>query len=128
MQAAEIQARRDRGAVNFQKGRAAEEAVVRCYVSQGARCLAQRWRNAAGEIDLIFADGHDIVFVEVKASRSFDDAAAQLLPKQMARIFKSAEVFLETQPAGSLTPSRIDVALVDGHGQVRIIENAFQGL
>ncbi len=43
----------------------------------------------------------------------------------MARIYASASVFLAGEPAGQDTPSRFDVALVDGQGRIEIIENAF---
>jgi putative endonuclease len=43
----------------------------------------------------------------------------------MKRIYQSAEEFLGQQPNGSLTEVRFDVALVDGCGDTRIIENAF---
>ena len=43
----------------------------------------------------------------------------------MNRIYASAEEFLGTQPLGSLTDVRFDVALVGGTGDMQIIENAF---
>ncbi len=43
----------------------------------------------------------------------------------MRRICASAEEYLGTQPRGQLTDVRFDVALVDGQGVVRVIENAF---
>ena len=43
----------------------------------------------------------------------------------MARIYASAADFLSGEPDGQLTPSRFDVALVDGTGRIEILENAF---
>ncbi len=87
--------------------------------------LHRRWRGAAGEIDLILRDGETLVFVEVKKSRSFARAADRLSPAQMHRIAAAAAEFLGTQPRGQLSDMRFDVALVDGSGEVRIVENAF---
>ena len=43
----------------------------------------------------------------------------------MKRLYASAEEYLGQMPDGSLTDVRFDVALVNGRGEVRIIENAF---
>lgn len=117
-------ARAARGSMGHAGGQAAERQVERAYADRGARCLARRWRGAGGEIDLIFEMTGDIVFVEVKSSRSHAGAAARLSPRQAARLMAAAEEYLGTQPRGALTPMRIDVALVDGQGRIEIVENA----
>ena len=76
-------------------------------------------------IDLILRDGAGLIFVEVKQARDFDRAAESLSARQMRRLYGAAEEYLGSQPAGSLTDVRFDVALVNGHGETRIIENAF---
>ncbi len=116
--------RRARGAMSNAKGRAAEEQVAQHYLRRGARLLHQRWRGKAGEIDLIFQDSGDILCVEVKSSSTHAGAAALLRKTQIDRLLRAAEEFIGTKPQGSLTPTRIDVALVDGQGQVDILENA----
>ena len=70
-------------------------------------------------------DEDGIVFVEVKKSRSFEQAAQRLTPRQMQRIRNSAEEYVGHGPRGSLTHMRFDVALVDHSGEVQILENAF---
>lgn len=121
------EARQARGAMAHAGGLSAEAQVERHYARRGARCVARRWRGEAGEIDLIFALGEDIVFVEVKASRTHARAAEHLGPRQAARLMASAEAYLGTLPRGTLTPMRIDVALVDGQGRIEIVENALMG-
>jgi len=116
--------REDTGRSNYLAGQAAEDAVSRHYVSLGLTLAQARWRGKAGEVDLILRDGDDLVFVEVKHSRSFDSAAARLLPKQVERLMRAAEEFAGGQPKGLLTEMRFDVALVNGQGEVHILENA----
>ncbi|MGB1207805.1 MAG: YraN family protein [Paracoccaceae bacterium] len=113
------------GRSNYYAGRAAEEAVARWYCGQGGVLCETRWRGQGGEIDLIVRDGDTVVFVEVKKSRDFDRAAQALSQRQMGRIAMAAGEFLDTQPAGSLTPARFDVALVDDLGRIEVLENAF---
>lgn len=122
-----ISQRARRGQVSFHAGQAAEGAVARHYGALGYQLLAERWRGAGGEIDLIVRDADRIVFVEVKKSQTFAAAALRVTPRQMARIHTSASEFLGRLPDGLLTEARFDVALVDGTGAVQLIENAFGG-
>lgn len=112
------------GKTSYLAGLSAEEAVWRVYQAQGLTQAARRWRGASGEIDMILRDTTLVVFVEVKKSKSFDQAAASLSQGQMTRLLATASEFLSAEPDGLLTDSRFDVALVDGFGQVRILENA----
>ncbi|WP_375257361.1 YraN family protein [Citreimonas sp.] len=116
--------RRARGTTGYHAGLAAEDAAVRDYERRGMPVLARRWRGRAGEIDLIARDGDTIVFVEVKTSRDFDRALSHLGPRQIARLCAAAEEYAGAHAAGTLTEMRFDVALVDGQGAVRVIENA----
>lgn len=113
------------GATGYLAGSAAEDIVARDYARRGCPVIHRRWRGDGGEIDLIARDGACVIFVEVKKSRSFDGAARRLGRRQMDRICASAAGFLAGEPRGQLTDVRFDLALVDGRGAVRIIENAF---
>ena len=113
----------DRGRRNDLAGRAAEAAVERHYERNGRTVCARRWRGPGGEIDLIARDGAEVIFIEVKQSRSIDAAAWHVSSRQMARIHASAEDFIGREPRGLLTPCRFDVALVDGQGRIEVIEN-----
>lgn len=117
--------RRARGRMAHLSGAAAEGIVERHYTDSGATVLARRWRGQQGEIDLVLRDDSGLVFVEVKAAAGFDRAIASLRPVQMARICGAAEEFAGTQPDGLLSCMRFDLAAVDGHGQVKVLENAF---
>lgn len=113
------------GTTRYHSGRVAEDSVARVYDSGGQAVAHRRWRAASGEIDLIARNGDQVVFIEVKKSRSFGEAAARLGRRQMDRICAAATEFLAGEPLGQLTDVRFDLALVDGHGAVQVIENAF---
>lgn len=112
------------GARNYHAGLAAEDIVARDYAGRAHDLAARRWRGQAGEIDLIMRDGDTVVFIEVKKSKTFAQAALRLGQRQMARIYAAAGEFLAGEPRGQLTDVRFDVALVDGRGGVSVIENA----
>ncbi len=114
-----------RGSVSYHAGQSAELCVAAEYARRGYSIAGRRWRGAGGEIDLIARNADGLVFIEVKKSRSFDRAAARISRRQMDRICASAAQFLEQEPAGQLTNTRFDAALVDDTGTVQIIENAF---
>ena len=115
------------GLRSYHAGLAAEEAVEQLYTRSGKTICARRWRGPSGEIDLIARDGHELIFIEVKQSATHAEAAEHLTPRQMARLYASASDFLSGEPAGQATPSRFDVALVDGSGRIEILQNAFSG-
>ncbi|MEH6646447.1 YraN family protein [Sulfitobacter sp.] len=114
-----------RGNMSFHAGLAAEGRIALDYELRGFAIAQQRWRGKSGEIDLIVRDGDGLIFIEVKQSRSFERAALRVSPAQMRRIYNCAVEYLGTQPRGNLTDVRFDVALVNGHGETQIIENAF---
>lgn len=96
----------------------------RAAEARGWRVVAERWRCAAGELDLICRDGVEYVVIEVKSATDFDAALARITPRQVARIHRAAEVFLGTTPEGGFARIRFDAGLVDRFGSVRLMENA----
>lgn len=114
-----------RGATAYQAGLAAEAMVERLYSGSGRPVCARRWRGISGEIDLIARDGAEVIFIEVKQSKTHAMAAEHITQRQVERIFGAAAEFVGGEPAGQLTPVRFDLALVDGQGRIEIMENAF---
>lgn len=112
------------GLKSYLSGKAAEDRVLAAYLDQGHKLVCRRWRGPGGEIDLVLEKAGEIIFVEVKSSRSFAQAAARLTGRQIARLLASAEAGLGFFAGGSLTPMRFDVALVDARGQIDVIPNA----
>ena len=85
--------------------------------------METRWRGRAGEIDLIFRQGAEYVFVEVKKARSLDIAATRLSERQLWRIARSAEDYLANTLNKPFSVMRLDLAMVDGTGRVDVLEN-----
>jgi putative endonuclease len=117
--------RKERGAAAWRSGVMAEESVARAYEGKGCAVAARRWRSPFGEVDLIARDGATVIVVEVKKARNLDEAAHRLSRRQMDRLCAAAQAFCDGEPRGSLTELRFDLALVDGMGRVRVIENAW---
>jgi len=121
------QTRKARGLRNYLAGHAAEASVARLYEDRGIAICARNWRGITGEIDLIGRRGEEVIFVEVKQSRTHDMAATHISQAQIGRIFATVDEFLAGEPKGLLTDVRIDLALVDGQGRIDVVENAFAG-
>lgn len=118
-------ARNTRGQTSYHSGVAAEDIVARDYGNRGRSIAFRRWRGTAGEVDLIARHNDQVIFVEVKKSSSFEEAAHRLGQRQMDRLCSAASEFLAGEPMGQLTDVRFDLALVNGRGEIRVIENAF---
>ena len=87
--------------------------------------LARNWRCAAGEIDLIVASTHSVVFVEVKArvDDRFGPAAAAVDQRKQRRLRRLAGLWLAEHRRG-LVDVRFDVVAITGT-RIDVIEAAF---
>ena len=113
------------GLTNHLAGETAESAVAEAYARQGYREVTRRWRGAGGEIDLVMERAGETVFVEVKRARDHATAAARIGARQVARLLAAGGEYLGQLPQGLDTTCRFDAALVDGRGEISLIENAF---
>ena len=116
-------AKQNKGLQSYHAGLAAEAMVARLYEGNGKTLVAQRWRGKSGEIDLIMRDGAQVIFIEVKQSRTHAQAAEHLSARQIARLYSAVAEFVEGEPLGQLTEVRLDAAFVDGAGQIEILQN-----
>ena len=114
-----------RGRMSYHAGLAAEELVADHFLRKGRVIAARRWRGNRGELDLVVQHGDALVFVEVKQSRDFDTALSHVTPAQVRRLYATAEEYLGTLENGAFIDVRFDVALVDGQGALKVLENAF---
>ena len=76
------------------------------------RILARRFRTPFGEIDLVVRRGNLLVFVEVKARASLEEAAYAVTPRQQRRIIDAAQAWLVAHPEHAEFELRFDVMLI----------------
>jgi putative endonuclease len=109
----------------FRLGLSAESRAAVLLIAKGYRIAARRWRSPLGEIDIVARRGRLLAFVEVKARRTFDDAAWSVTPHQRRRIIGGAEAWLAANPADAECYLRFDVMLVAPRRIPQHIQNAF---
>jgi putative endonuclease len=108
------------------RGRGAEAHAAAALAAEGFREIARRVRTGAGEIDLVVEREGLLVFVEVKARATLNDAAFALGPRQQARLLAAGEAWMAANPGHGAAGVRFDLLLVDGEGRVRRIADAFR--
>jgi putative endonuclease len=110
--AAPVQGPRPERQVAFRTGISAESRAAAFLIAKGFRILARRWRSPVGEIDIVARRRALLVFVEVKARETLDDAAWSVTDRQRARIIAAAEVWLARFPDSRIQDIRFDAMLV----------------
>lgn len=76
------------------------------------RILARNYRVRGGEIDIVARRGATIVFVEVKARASIEEALAALTPRKQRRIALAANRWVATHPWAARRTLRADLILI----------------
>jgi putative endonuclease len=95
------------------RGRDAETKALWWLRLKGYRLLARRLKTPVGELDLVVSRGRWLVFVEVKARETFDEAAwAASRPAEQLRRRRAAAWWLSRHPEDTDRPCRFDVVLV----------------
>jgi putative endonuclease len=110
-------------------GKAGEDLACEELERRGYAIIARRWRQRAGEIDIIARHGGILVFVEVKARAglAFGDAADAVSRRKRRRLVQLARLYLARHRLHE-SPCRFDVVTIDaGAGQpvVQVFQNAF---
>jgi putative endonuclease len=102
-----------------------EVLAAMLLIFKGYRILARRHRTSVGEIDLIAKRRSKLVFVEVKARQTQDDAAFSLTHRQRLRLLRAAEHFMARNRRYAACVISCDVILVHPGGLPHYIPNAF---
>jgi putative endonuclease len=110
--AAPVQGPRPERQVAFRTGISAESRAAAFLLAKGFRILARRWRSGVGEIDIVARRRALLIFVEVKARETLDDAAWSVTDRQRARIIAAAEAWLARFPDPRIQDIRFDAMLV----------------
>ncbi len=110
------------GGSRYILGLKGELLAERYLKRKGMKLLRRRFRSAGGEIDLIFRDGAEIVFVEVKyrPKGKAGDGFEAVTPDKLRRIGRAGDAFLARYPG---VPARVDLVEItaDGVSHVRNI-------
>ena len=113
-------------------GRCGEDLAASAYAALGFSCVARRWRNAAGELDLVLRCGEVLVFCEVKTRRGTACGRPEesVTAARVQRIRKVARSFLGDHPVAGVAEYRFDVAAVEvnealGEIRVRLLRGVF---
>ena len=96
----------------FRTGVSAETRAAAFLMAKGYRILAKRFRTPYGEIDLVARKRNLLVFVEVKARGSLDEAAYAVTPRQQQRIINAAQAWLMAHPEHAEFDMRFDAMLI----------------
>lgn len=110
----------------FRTGLSAESRAAALLIAKGFRILARRWRSPLGEIDIVARRRRLLVFAEVKARPSLDQAAESVNARQRRRIAAAAEIWLAANPDESIRDIRFDAILVAPGKIPRHITAAFE--
>jgi putative endonuclease len=109
----------------FRTGLSAESRAAAYLIAKGFRILSRRWKSPLGEIDIVARRRGLLIFVEVKARATLDEAAEAVTQRQQRRIAQAAEVWLAANPKTTFTDARFDAVLVAPGKLPRHIPAAF---
>ena len=102
-------------AVRYLEGVKGERLAEAALKREGMKLLCRRFRASGGEIDLIFRDGEEIVFVEVKYRPEGvkGDGIEAVTPDKIRRVHRAGDAFLTRYPHA---PARIDIVEITSDG------------
>jgi len=103
-----------------------EEQALKKLQSLGYRFRERNWHVPAGELDLIFEDQGEVVFVEVKtrSSSRYGRPEDSLTRQKKARILKAALAYLDVHDLWA-SSWRVDVVAIECalNGEVRRMDH-----
>lgn len=113
-------------------GQDAEKLAADFLRQRGFRILETNVRFTIGELDIVAEDGPTLVFVEVRARRAsqFGTPEQSLTTTKRRKVYRAAELYVQTRHLAEDRPMRIDVVAIDlGPGKVptriELIQDAF---
>jgi len=108
-----------------EKGKSGEQLARDFLLERGMTLLAENYCVRGGEIDLIFADGDALVFVEVKTrySSRYGSPLEAVTATKMRNVIRTAQKYIHDNGLYGKN-ARFDVVGID-RGQIEYIKNAF---
>jgi putative endonuclease len=95
-----------------ERGRRGERAARRYLTRRGWTILAERWRGAGGELDLVAARGPTVIACEVKTRSDPGALVDPLTVAQRERISRAAQAFVALHPDLGARTLRLDLITV----------------
>ncbi len=95
-------------------GRRAEMIAGLVLRLKGFAIIAQRFKAPGGEIDLVAKRGRLLIFVEVKARASLDEALFAVTYANQRRVSAAASMFLARKPRLADCDMRYDIIAISG--------------
>lgn len=96
------------------KGYYAEDLAIEYLIKRNHRFLQRNYSCIYGEIDIIMTDCNELVFIEVKSSRSFNVSWFENLTNvKFSRIYKTIANYISDMDSDSYDSYRFDVVGVD---------------
>lgn len=101
-------------AKHLKLGHNAEQQAKQLLLKKGYRFITQNFSTKIGEIDLIFKDNDQLVFVEVKArsSSKHGHPAQAVTPYKLRKISQTGQLFMQ-QHEDLPQMARIEVVAID---------------
>jgi len=93
-------------------GQAGENRAARYLQRRGYRILGRNIRLGRGELDMIALHDDIVVFVEVKAHKSYESALLAVHPDKCARLQSAAETWLSQHPDYQHLQCRFDLIIL----------------
>ena len=95
-------------------GRRAEWLASFFLLCRGFYIVARRFKAAGGEIDLVVRRGDLLVFAEVKARPSLDEAVLAVTPRSRRRMEAARRMFIARHPSLAELDQRYDILAIAG--------------
>ncbi len=110
----------------YESGLVAEKAAAAYLRGKGFTLIAERYKNAYGEIDLLMRDGEYLVAVEVKKRADMQSALESVRPKAQKRIQNALMMYIANNPHERDSALRFDVVAIVPPCQIHHLDNAWQ--
>lgn len=109
------------------KGLRAETFALQYLLHKNYNLIAQRYKKAGGEIDLIMHKNSTLIIVEVRFRKIIYNAAESITKIKQQRIFQTAQKFMIDNPdfIKQFPYLRFDVILLNHEDEIHHIKNAF---
>ena len=109
----------------YARGRSAEWLAAAWLMLKGYRLLYWRSKTKVGEIDLIMRRRKQIIFVEVKARNTHENAAASIDALNQQRVIRAAQWFMRAHVHYAEYDFRFDAVTISCYSLPHHIPHAF---